>query len=293
MDVLPSPCASPCPFAAGLRFALSFPGALVVGWWWGLRGADGPCLGVGSLVPPAEGFGGVAGGGSPEPRPRGAFSMRSAAWRRLGRCRWGHRGCGRGVPRRCGRGGAPLACSLPLAPHRATELSQGRGGPPSEVGGGIGGGIRAWGPGAAVAGAGGGGRVSVVCGAGSARPLGRSCGEGGADMGRRWPARWRPGRGSGGSGALGSYGGASGSGSGVSVAWGRGRRAGVAGSGRGGGGNDVRGRRGSGAVLRSRLIQGASQATRGAMAVPAGHCVVLTGRGGGGGKPSAPCESVA
>ena len=61
VGVCPSPCALPHPFAAGLPFALSLAGALVVGWWWGLGGADGPCLRLGGLEPPAEGFGAVGG----------------------------------------------------------------------------------------------------------------------------------------------------------------------------------------------------------------------------------------
>ena len=55
------PTASPRPLAAGLPFALSFPGVVVVGWWRGLWGADGSCPGMGGMEPPAEGFGGVGG----------------------------------------------------------------------------------------------------------------------------------------------------------------------------------------------------------------------------------------
>ena len=53
--------ASPHPLAAGPPFAVSLPGVVVVGWGGGLWDADCPCLGVGGLEPPAEGFWGVGG----------------------------------------------------------------------------------------------------------------------------------------------------------------------------------------------------------------------------------------
>ena len=91
-------CSSPGPFprplGAGLPFALSLSRALVVGWWRGLWGADGPCPGLGGLEPSAEDFGGRRGGGGPEPRPEGGFPMPSAAWWPQGRCGRGWRGCG-------------------------------------------------------------------------------------------------------------------------------------------------------------------------------------------------------
>ena len=58
---LPATLGLSSPLAAGPPFALSLPGIVVVGWGGGLWGADGPCLGVGGLEPPAEGFGGVGG----------------------------------------------------------------------------------------------------------------------------------------------------------------------------------------------------------------------------------------
>ena len=58
----------------------------------------------------------------------------------------------------------------PSPPSQATELRQGRGGPSCEVGARVGGGLRASSPGAETAGAGGGGRVSVVWEAGNAGP---------------------------------------------------------------------------------------------------------------------------
>ena len=69
-----------------------------------------------------------------------------------------------------------------------------------------------------------------------------------------------PGSGSGGSGALWSYGGVSGSRSGASGAWGRVRRGAVVGNGRAVGGSVVQGASGSAAVCGSRLLRGASRA---------------------------------
>ena len=73
-----------------------------------------------------------------------------------------------------------LLANSPCRPHRAAELLQGRGGAPGKVAGGVGGWLRAWGPGAALAGAGGGGGVSVVSEAGRAVPFlgGGGCGRG-------------------------------------------------------------------------------------------------------------------
>ena len=91
--------------------------------------------------------------------------MRSAAWRPPGRCCWGCGGAGEEFLQGM-EAVVPLTpARAPCPPHPAMKLPQGEGGPTGEVGGGLGGGLRARGPGAAAAGAGDGGRESVVWGA--------------------------------------------------------------------------------------------------------------------------------
>ena len=88
------------------------------------------------------------------------------------------------------------------------------------------------------------------------------------------------GTGSGQTGALGSYGSASGSGRGESGLFVRGRRGDVVGSGRSGGRGVFRGGMGSGANCGSGLPHRVSRATRETLAVSGGQCAVLPGRGG-------------
>ena len=210
----------PCP---SLALVLPLPGVVVVGGAGSGGGAGGPGLGVGGLEPPAEGLGGVG----------GAEALDRIAEEGLP-CRLRHDGLRGGLIGVCGGAGAHLLEGMhrvhPSVPsrspgpfHPAAELLQSGGRPPGEVGGGPGGGgVRAWGPGAA------GGRcgpavvagVAVPGGAGAAaaglgvedgygrrgerewwwRGLGVEDGygrrgerEGEVDMGRRWRARWRPG----------------------------------------------------------------------------------------------------
>ena len=175
----------PCP---SLALVLPLPGVVVVGGaGWG-GGAGGPGLGVGGLEPLAEGLGGVG----------GAEALDRIAEEGLP-CRLRHGGLRGGLVGVCGGAGAHLLEGMhhvhPLVPsrssgpfHPAAELLQSGGRPPGEVGGGPGGGgVRAWGPGAAggrrgpavvagvavpggpgaaAAGAGGGGRVRAEGGAG-------------------------------------------------------------------------------------------------------------------------------
>ena len=150
----------PCPSFA---LALSLPGVVVVGWGGGLRGADGPCLGVGGLEPPAEVFGGVGAAEALDSVPEEGFP-----------CRLRHDGLRGGLVGVGGGAGADLLEGVhhvqPFSPSRSpgplhppAELPQGRGRKPGEVDGGLGaGGLRARGPGAAVAGAGGGGCVRAA-----------------------------------------------------------------------------------------------------------------------------------
>ena len=131
-----------CPFPSlALPLLLCCP--FEVWWWWGggggLWGTDGPCLGVGGLEPSAEGFGGVAGAGALDRVPEEGFP-----------CRLQH-GCLRGSLVGVGGGtGADLLEGVhhvhsfspsrsPGKLHPAADLPQGRGRPPSEVGGGLGG----------------------------------------------------------------------------------------------------------------------------------------------------------
>ena len=145
---------------------------MMVGWWRGLWGTDGPCPGLGGLEPPAEGFWGVGAAEALDRVPEEGFS-----------CRLRHGGL---MGSLVGVGGGagedflegvdhvhPLTPSRSPGPlHPAAELPQGGGRPPGEVGGVQGGGgLRARGPRAAVAGAGGGGCVSVPRGTGSAVPF--------------------------------------------------------------------------------------------------------------------------
>ena len=145
-----------------LALPLLLPFPFPVWWWWGggggggLWGADGPCLGVGGLKPPAEGFGGVGGAEALDQVPEEGFS------RRLRHCSlWGGLvGVGRGRGTDLLEGVhlvQPFSPSRSPGPlHPAAELPQSGGRHPGELGGGLGrGGLRARGPGAAVAGAGG------------------------------------------------------------------------------------------------------------------------------------------
>ena len=111
----------------------------------------------------------------------------------------------------------------------------------------------------------------------------RSWGEGGVYMGRRWRAWLRLGEHSGGDGALGSCGGASGSQRGTSE---RVRRRGAAGSGRALGCRVVRGGIRSAAVCWIGPRGGASRADREASVGPVGSRVVPPGTGGGSPQPS-------
>ena len=166
------PWTSPCPLAAGVPFALSLSSVLVVEWCRGLWGADGPCPVLGGLEPPAEGFGGVEVAEAPDRVPKEGF-----------RCPLRRRGLGGGVGGVGGDAGEDFLESVggvtPFTPSRspcplypADELPQGRGRPPGEVGGGQGGGgLRARCPGAALAGAWGGGCVSSARAKGSTVPF--------------------------------------------------------------------------------------------------------------------------
>ena len=158
---LHSPC--PCPFPSGCG------GGGVEGGLWG---ADGPCLGLGGLEPPAEGLGVVGAAEALDHIPEEGFP-----------CRLRHGGLRDSLVRAGGGGGADLLEGVhhvhPFSPsrspgplHPAAELLQGRGRPPSEVGGGLGGGgVRGRGPGAAVVGAGRGGCVRAAGGTGSSMGL--------------------------------------------------------------------------------------------------------------------------
>ena len=177
----------PCP---SLALALSPLGVVVVGWGGGLWGADGPCLGMGGLEPPAEGLGGVGWAEALDGVPEEGFSCRL----RHGSLQGGLIGVGRGAGADLLEGvhyvhpSSPSCSPGPL--HPAAELPQSGDGPPGEVGGGLGGGgFRAQGPGAAVAGAGGEGWVRAAGGTGRSVRL---VGGGSIDLGRRWRAWRRP-----------------------------------------------------------------------------------------------------
>ena len=291
VGALPSPCALLCPFATGLLSAPSVPVALVVGWCRGLGGADGPCLGLGGFGATSRGLWGCRGHGGPEPCPGGAFPMRSAAWRALGRCR---RICG-GASDQFLDGveavGPLTPVRPPCPPHPAPELLHPGGGPPGEVGGRG----RARAPSSGSESGGGGGcgwgtRVGHVesgkSGAGGAFRAGRGTltwGNGGLLGGVPGSVSCR-------NGVPGGYSGASGSGSGESGAWRQRTRACAVQSGRGVGGFVVRLDRGSGALFGSVLPRGASRAIRRQMVVPGGHRAVLPGTEGER-RSSAPCGS--
>ena len=192
MVSLPAPCprvclpslgALPCPLACvvlgvpcpSLALVLPLPGVVVVGGaGWG-GGAGGPGLGVGGLEPPAEGLGGVG----------GAEALDRIAEEGLP-CRLRHVGLRGGLIGVCGGAGAhllegmhrvhPSVSSRSPGPfHPAAELLQSGGRPPGEVGGGPGGGgVRAWGPGAA------GGRCGPAVVAGVAVPGGAGAAAAGA-----------------------------------------------------------------------------------------------------------------
>ena len=127
----------PCP---PLARALSLPSVAVLGWGGGLRGANGPGVGVGGLEPPAESLGGVGGAEALDPVAEEGLQ-----------CRLRHGGVRGGLVGVCGAAGADLLKGVhhvhPFAPsrspgplHPAAELLQGGGRPPGEVGGGLGGG---------------------------------------------------------------------------------------------------------------------------------------------------------
>ena len=136
----PLPWASPRPLAAGPPVALSLSGVLVLGWWRGLWGADGPCLGAVGLEPPAEGFGGVGAAGALDRVPEVGFLCPL----RDGGLRGGVVGVGGGAGENFLKSVeevTPLtpSCSPgPLQP--SAELLQGGGGPTGKVGRGHGGG---------------------------------------------------------------------------------------------------------------------------------------------------------
>ena len=162
------------PFLPTLPRALPLSYPSPVPWWWGGGGApgraDGQCLGVGGLEPLAEGFGGVEGLEAMNRVPEDPFpcllrhgSLRSGLV--------GVLGAAGDDFLECVEAPAPLSpARFPCPPRPAGELSQRGGGPQGKVCGEVGGGLRTWGPAATVAGAGGGGRVSVAWGAGSAGP---------------------------------------------------------------------------------------------------------------------------
>ena len=150
---------------------------------WGLGAANGPCLRLGCLLSLVEGFGGVEGAEALNCVPEECFPCTL----RHGSLQGGVVGVKRGEGEGFIEGVeavAPLspACS-PCPTHPAAELPQGGGEPPGEVGGGVGGGLRAWGPGAA---------VLVVWGVGGAGPGVPFVRGGNVDMGRRWHAGWHP-----------------------------------------------------------------------------------------------------
>ena len=177
-------------------------------------GRPWPMPGAGWSATTGRGFRGCRGGGGPEPRPGGALSMPSAAWRPPERLRRGRSGSGRGFCRRCGGGGATHACPLPLPvpPAHLTQRRSSRraGADPQAMSAGVGG----WAPrlGSWSGGGGGWGRDTRIGGVGSRK---RSSASGEREI-RTWCGNGARGgaRGgkNGGSRALGRYGSASGSG---------------------------------------------------------------------------------
>ena len=143
--LLPSPCfrgcvpvtlrlsLSPCRGLSLCPFHFRCPGGGLMG---GLQGTGGPCLQVGVLEPPAEGFGGVGGAEALNLVPEEHFQ-----------CPLRHGGLRGSVVMVRGGAGADfleavgaLACLTPARspgpPHPAAEVPHGGGGPPGEVGGG-------------------------------------------------------------------------------------------------------------------------------------------------------------
>ena len=155
------PGTSPRPLAAGLPFALFFLRCACGGVVARTVGRRWPMFGVGWSGATGRGFRGCRGGGGQEE----GFSCCLPHGGLKGGLVWVGRGAGEDFPEGVDHV-HPLTHSRSPGPLRlATELPQGGGRPPGEVGGGPGrGGLRAQGPGAAVAGAGGGGCVSVARG---------------------------------------------------------------------------------------------------------------------------------
>ena len=163
------------PFFAPVPRAFPLSPPFGVPWWCGVVGAlgnaDGPRLGVGGLEPRAEGCGAVGGAQALKNVPEERFL-----------CALRHGGLQGSVVGVVGGAGEEFLQGMEavvpqrrLAPraHLTQRRSSGRAREDQQArsGGGLGGGLRARGPGAAAAGAGDGGHVSVLWGARIAGPV--------------------------------------------------------------------------------------------------------------------------